>query len=186
MNTPKKNNPKTKLTPIEDTPKIITLVCYLLEYLGALTDEQLIEIATVDGIVSQILLGDALNTMEKKGLVTVNQNGAYSLDEEGKVWHREFENSLNIALRRKVLQEGKNVVRLHELRRAVKWRIVEVPRDNLPSMWAFQACFINEPDGSPFMDIKLYSKSKDGALNAQEKFLRDPGKTLNDTIANFM
>jgi hypothetical protein len=178
-------NELPKLASIEDEAKVITLLCYLLEYLGGLTEAQMFEIATMDELVPQFKLNDALSKIEDKELATVT-DGVYKISEFGKSWLSEFENTLAVTLRRMVLQEGKNVIRLHELRKAVKWRVMEVDRDGCERVWAFYACFLNESDGSPLMEIKLYSKSKDDALTAQEKFLKDPSKALVDSIGNLI
>jgi hypothetical protein len=173
-----------ELPKVEDETKVITLLCYLLEYLGGLTESQLLEIVTVDELVPQFRLSDALAVIEKKELAIISDR-VYKLTETGKSWVSTFENSLAITLRRKVLQEGKNVVRLAELRKSVKWQVIEVKRDS-GNVWAFHACFLNESDGSPLMEIKLYSKTKEGAVSAEEKFLTDPAKALGDSIGNFI
>jgi hypothetical protein len=171
---------------ITDDAKIITLVCYLLEYLGSLTEEQLLEIVTLDDVVAQFKLNDALATIEKKKLAALTDN-VYKIAEAGKSWLSEFENSLAITLRRKMLAVGKNVVRLSALKKAVKWNISQSENTKTgATLWRFYACFLNEMDGTPVMEIKIYSKTKDGAVKAQEKFLQDPAKALSDSIANFI
>jgi hypothetical protein len=85
-----------------------------------------------------------------------------------------------------VLQDGKTVVRLAELKKSVRWRIVETDKSGGDKRWIFGACFLNEFDGLPLMEIKFYSKTHEGALNAQEKFLKNPAKTLSDSISNFV
>jgi hypothetical protein len=185
MNKPKilaKTSQIPKLPPIKltDDAKVITLVCYLLEYLGSLTEAQLLEIVTIDGIVAQFKLTDALTVMENKGL-TAFDGKAYTIIEAGKAWLSEFENTLAITLRRRMLQEGKDVVRLSSLSKAVKWSITHTDNG-----WIFRALFLNEMDGKPVMEIKLYSKTKEGAVLAQEKFLQNPAKALSDSIANFI
>jgi hypothetical protein len=185
MNKPKiltKTSQIPKLPPIRltDEPKVITLICYLLEYLGGLTEEQLLETVTVDDIVSQFKLNDALSTMEKKDLASFNGK-VYCITQNGKDWLREFENSLAITLRRKMLAEGKDVVRLSSLKKAIKWSITETNNG-----WIFRALFLNEMDGNPIMEIKLYSKTQEGALRIQDKFLQDPSKALSDSISNFI
>ncbi|MCL2037138.1 MAG: DUF4364 family protein [Oscillospiraceae bacterium] len=174
---------------IEDEAKIITLVCYLLEYLGVLNESQLLEIVTVDEVVPQFKLNDALATIEKKELAERKESGenAFSITETGRAWLTQFENSLAVTLRRKMLGVGKEVVRLSALKKAVKWNVSQTKNAATGvSAWRFYACFLNEMDGTPVMEIKLYSKTKDGVLKAQEKFLKDPAKTLSETIGNFI
>jgi hypothetical protein len=36
------------------------------------------------------------------------------------------------------------------------------------------------------MEIKIYSKTEEGAVKVQEKFLKDPTKALSNSIANFI
>jgi hypothetical protein len=174
-----------KLAAIEDDVKVITLLCYLFEYLGGLSESQLLEIVTTDGLITQFKLSDALATIEQKNLASL-ENGVYSINESGKQWLRDLENTLTITLRRKVLQDGKNVVHLAEFKKSVRWRVAEINKPDSDKVWVFQACFLNELDGSPLMEIKFYSKTQEGAMNAQEKFLKNPAKTLSDSIANFM
>jgi DNA-binding PadR family transcriptional regulator len=171
-----------ELPKIEDEVKVITLVCYLLEYLGALTETQLTEIVTLDNIVSPFKLTDALTTIEKREIAVLHETKKnYTLTEAGKIWLREFENSLAITLRRKMLAEGKNVVRMSALKKSVKWGVAESK-----GVWVFTASFLNEIDGNPIMEVRLFSRSEESALALQEKFLRNPTKALGDSIANFI
>jgi hypothetical protein len=181
-------NELPKLASIEDDNKVLTMLCYLLEYLGGLTESQLLEIVTADELVAPFKVNDALDIIEKRELATLS-DGVYKISEPGKTWLQGYENSLAITLRRKVLQEGKNVLRLAELRKAVTWKVTELAREGKHGeevVWAFHARFLNEADGTPLMEIKLYSKTKDGALNAQENFLKDPAKTLSDSIGTLI
>jgi DNA-binding PadR family transcriptional regulator len=172
--------PELPKITVTDNAKVITLVCYLLEYLGGLTEAQLLEIVTIDEIVSQFNLNDALSAIEKKELAAV-VDGIYSINETGRQWLREFENSLAVTLRRKMLTVGKDVVRLSALKKAVKWNVSQTDKG-----WVFCVRFFNEMDGSSVMQVKLFSKTKEGALKAQEKFLKDPAKALSETIVNFI
>jgi hypothetical protein len=165
---------------ITDEAKIITLVCYLLENIGSLTEEQLIETVTVDEIVPQFKLTDALTTIEKKGLATLSDK-VYKITKSGQAWLSEFENTLAVTLRNKLLSEGKEVVRLFDIRKTVRWGV-----SKNDSSWVFHACLLNEIDGTPVMEIKIYSKTEAGVVRAQEKFLKDPAKALGDSINNFI
>ncbi|MCL1823388.1 MAG: DUF4364 family protein [Oscillospiraceae bacterium] len=174
------------LAKIEDESKVITLLCYLLEYLGGLTESQLLEILTTGGLVEPFKLNDALAIIETRELATL-KGDSYSINEAGRTWLRGYENSLAITLRRMVLQNGKDVVRLSELRKSVKWRVAEVmSKSGVSGGWVFHACFLNEKDGSPIMEIKLYDKTREGAQNAQEKFLKNPAKALTDSMGNLI
>ena len=187
--------PKLPKLVIEDEVKIITLVCYLLKNLDSsdnpLTEEQLLEIVTTDGVVPTLKLNDALTVIEKKGLaklatalntVTVpTAPKGYQITEIGSSWVKEFEGLLPSTLRNKMLREGKNIVRMSSLKKALRWGISESKGD-----WIFKATFLNEFDGSPIMEISIHSKTKEMALKAQEKLLENPAEVLKTTISNFI
>jgi len=172
--------PKLPKIVIEDELKIITLVCYLLENLGSLTESQLLETVTVEDIVPQFKLGDALTTMEKKQFMTVTGN-AYRLEEAGKNWLSQFENSIAVTLRKKMLNEGKKVMLVSDLKKTAKWGVSKTDKG-----WCFHAHLLNEFDGTPVMEINLYSKTEQGVLEMQEKFLKNPAKVLSSSISNFL
>ncbi|MCL2071754.1 MAG: DUF4364 family protein [Oscillospiraceae bacterium] len=164
----------------KDEPKIITIVCFLLENIGTLKESELLEIVTVDGMVPQFKLSDTLTIIENKELALLTPKG-YTITEKGKEWLSQFENTLAATLRRKLLSIGKEVARLANLRKTARWQVSQTEGE-----WVFYACFLNEVDGSRFIEIKFYSKTEKGALKAQEKFLKDPAKAFSETISNFI
>ena len=169
-----------KLQKITDEAKIITLICYLLSNLGELTESMLLEIATVDDLVPQFKLSDSLAIAETKGLASVADK-KYSITQSGKEWLSQFESSIAPTLRGKILRVGKEVVRLESLKKAIKWNISREQNN-----WIFYACFVNEIDGSKVMELRLFSKTEEGAVKAQEKFLQDPAKVFSESIGNLI
>ncbi|MCL2634308.1 MAG: DUF4364 family protein [Oscillospiraceae bacterium] len=165
---------------VTDEVKVLTLVCLLLEKSGGLTEPQLLEIVTVDDTISQFALNDALAVIENKKLAEVN-NGLFTITNNGLDWLSEFEGSVAPSIRRRMVKEAQEVVRLDKLRKAVKWSVV---KDS--SGWVFCACFLNEINNTPVMEIKIHSKTKKAALEIQEKFLKDPAKIIKNTLSNFM
>ena len=181
-----KKIPELPKMVVEDEARVITLVCYLLEYLGGLSEGLLLEIVTVEGIVPPFALTGALTVIENKELAILSpETGFYKITDVGREWLGEFETSLAITLRRKMLREGKDVLRLSALKKAVHWGVTETSGGD----YVFSAVFLHETgemDGKPIMEIKLYSKTREGAVKAQEKFLQDPAKALTDTIGNLI
>jgi len=159
--------------------KIITLICFLLEKLGALTEETLLEIVTANNAVSQFALSDALTIMERKRLVAVN-GGEYALTEAGKSFLAEFASSPGVTQRKAMLREGERAVRLNKLKKALRWEIV-----NEEDSFAFRVTFLNEMDGSVIMEIKIRSKTREGAKEIRDNFLKNPAKIIKDTLTNF-
>jgi len=169
------------LAKIEEPNKIITLVCYLLEYLGALTESQLFEIIMVDDLVPQIMLTDALSIIEERALADLNESRAYSINDSGKTWLKGYENSLLITHRRKILQDGKDLLRLEELRKYATWSIEQVG-----NQWAFEAQLLNEFDDSAAMKITQYYLTEEDAELARKRFLKDPAKAIAERVGELL
>jgi len=168
-----------KITPLTDEVKLITLICFLLENLENLTEEQIFEIATANDAVSQFALSDALTTVEKKELAS--KTDGYCLTNAGKIWLREFEPSLTLTLKKAMLREGEKVVRLGRLKKALKWDIKK-EKDK----YAFWVSFLNEMDGSVIMEVKIYAKTRETAVEIRENFLKNPAKIIKNTVNNFI
>jgi len=159
--------------------KIITLVCFLLENLGGLSEETLLEITTANNAVSQFALSDALTVMEKKRLVAVNKD-QYAITEAGRNFLNEFQSSPGVTQRKAMLREGERVLRLNKLKKALRWEIIEED-----DAYAFHVTFLNEMDGSVIMEVKIRSKTREGAEEIRGNFLQNPAKIIKDTITNF-
>lgn len=172
--------PKLPKIVVEDETKVITLICCLLENLGELTEPLLLEIITLHDTVSQFKLYDALTIIENKHLASITPKG-YAITADGRTWLSQFENSLPVSLRRKLIEAGKETVRLFKLKKAVKWSILREDED-----WVFYACFLNEMNGSRIMEVKIYAKTEEDAFKAQENFLSNPAMILSNTIGYFI
>jgi len=171
--------PVRKPNTLTDEAKIITLICLLLENLGSLTEEELFETVTVGDTVAPFALSDALSTIEKKGLAEKSER--YTITEIGRGWLNEFQSSLSITLKKSMLREGENVVRLGKLKKALRWGVRKEK-----SAYAFYVAFLNEMDGSVIMEVKIYSKTKESAEDIRDKFLKNPAKIIKNTITNFL
>ena len=91
---------------------------------------------------------------------------------------QEGPNALLVTLRRKVLQDGKDLLRVAELRKYAKWTVA-----NENDKWTFAATFLNEFGDCPSLDIKLYFPCEEDAELAQSRFLKEPAKMLADAIS---
>lgn len=171
---------KKKSKIIDDEVNVIILVCFLLKRLGELTETLLLETVTVDGLVSQFKLNDALTVIENKHFAVPTKKG-YRITNEGEDFLSKFEKSIDPDLRDKLIAAGNNAVRVNELKKTARWSISK-ERDN----WVFYACFLNEMDSSKVIEIKLYSKTKEDAETAQNKFLQQPAKVFSECISNFI
>jgi len=168
-----------KPAPLTDEVKIITLVCFLLENVGDLTEEQLYETATFEDAVSQFALSDALTTVEKKELVI--KTDVYKITEKGRAWLSEFHTCLTWTLKKTMLREGEKTARFGRLKKALKWDIKKEKEK-----YAFRVSFINEMDGSVIMEVKIFAKTKESAEEIREKFLKNPAKIIKNIVDNFI
>ena len=175
--------PEIPKISLKDEPKVITLVCFLIKNLTEVTESNLLEIVTSDDVVTQFRLSDALSVIEKKKLAVLDKvKKTYTLTKAGEDWLHEFENTLPVTFRKRLIRQGRETLRLSELKKAAKWRISR----NKDDVWTFYVCFMNETDGSPVMEIKIHSKTRDGAERIQAKFLENPAKVLKDSISGFI
>ncbi|MCL1904338.1 MAG: DUF4364 family protein [Oscillospiraceae bacterium] len=179
--------PQKSEAVITDEAKIITLICFLLKNFSGLNESLLLEIVTVDELVSQFSLSDALTVIENKGLAhlsakSASKEKAYVIKPAGEEWLSQFEGTLSAEVRRRLIKTGRQAIKLSDLKKTAKWGVVQ---EN-GQAWVFFVNFLNEIDGTCIMEIRIHSKSRDGAIIAQEKFLKNPVDILSNTIGNFI
>ncbi len=94
---------------IEDTDEISILICYLIYTLGCpLTQNQLIEITSLEDAVSYFNLVQAIENADGRLLqaVELNKQKAYSNTEMGIKAARELGNSIPLSVREKMFEEA--------------------------------------------------------------------------------
>lgn len=156
------------------------LLCYLLENLGKLTDEQLTELVTLDEMVGYFELAEAFGYLEDKGLAEFSVEGLrkiYKLNETGRMIVGEFQQSVPLTIREKTLAEGRSMTAMIELKRSVDWRI-----DKAEKGYIFTARFLNEFGGPDIMDVRIYAPTIENAEDIQRRFLETPVDIIRRTM----
>ena len=172
---------------IDDSLLIQIYLCYLLEQLGDLTEEQLSDIITECEAVNFYSFLEALSVMVEKELTSKSEekNGTvYHLLPTGKLMAQEFYRRVPLSIREKSLEYGRKVLEMAELERSRICRI-EHTRDNNIYL---TVRFLNEMGGPDLMDLKIYAPDLEQAKQMRERFLEKPSdivtKVMNFFIKN--
>lgn len=180
----KEHNKNILNLKLQDSFEICVLICFLLNELGALTEKLLLEIVTLDETVSVFNLSDALGLSENKNLIErFNKDNKiyYKVSAAGKEILYEFVNSLPLLIREKMLAEGRKVLSLFKLKKAVNWNICEAENG-----YYFKVQFLNEMGGDDIMQIKIFAPSMESALDIENRFLKKPVDIIGNVLNMFI
>ena len=168
---------------IDDKLTIQIYLCFLIDRLGKLTEEQLSDIITEHEAVNILEYFEALSIAQEKDLIkTEESNGQknFSLLPKGKMMADEFFNRIPLSIREKSLEYGQYVLKMSELERSVVCRIERGVHDNEPCYLTVK--FLNEMGGPNLMELKIYAPDFEQAKQMRERFYEKP----SDTVAKIM
>lgn len=167
---------------IDDKLTIQIYLCFLIDRLGELTDEQLSDIITEYETVNFLEYLEALSIAQEKELIKSDENKGqkiFSLLPKGKMMADEFFNRIPLSIREKSLEYGQYVLKMAELERSVVCRI-ERGEYNEPCFLTVK--FLNEMGGPNLMELKIYAPDFEQAKQMRERFFEKP----SDTVAKIM
>ena len=167
---------------IDDKLTIQIYLCFLIDRLGNLTEEQLSDIITEHESVNILEYLEALSIAQEKELIKAEENNGqkiFSLLPKGKMMSDEFFNRIPLSIREKSLEYGQYVLKMAELERSVVCRI-ERGRYNEPCFLTVK--FLNEMGGPNLMELKIFAPDFEQAKQMRERFYEKP----SDTVAKIM
>lgn len=171
---------------IDDKLTVQIYICYLLEQLGDLTDEQLSDIiAEVESVNSFDYL-EALSIACEKELMSSRMDSdrkILSLLPRGKTMAAEFFHRVPLSLREKSLEYGKHILELAELERSIVCRI-ERGGCNEPCYLTVK--FLNEINGSELLSLRIFAPDYEQAKAMRGRFYEKPSDTVTKIMNMFI
>ena len=167
---------------IDDKLTIQIYLCFLIDRLGDLTDEQLSDIITEHEAVNFLEYLEALSIAQEKELIKAEENKnkkVLSLLPKGKMMANEFYTRIPLSIREKSLEYGQYVLKMAELERSVVCRI---ERGGFNEPCFLTVTFLNEMGGPNLMELKIYAPDFEQAKQMRERFYEKP----SDTVAKIM
>lgn len=171
---------------IDDKLTIQIYICYLLEQLGDLTDEQLSDIIAEVESVNLFEYLEALSIAGEKELLTSRADKdktLLSLLPQGKTMAREFSHRVPLSVREKSLEYGKHLLELAELERSIVCRI-ERGGCNEPCYLTVK--FLNEINGSELLSLRIFAPDYEQAKEMRERFYEKPSDTVTKIMNMFI
>ena len=170
---------------LTDTYAIKILVCYFLKQINRpITPEQLIEIATEDGLINYFIFTEAINQLlEAKTLILEERDGEqyYVLTEMARIGADDFKTMVPRAFRDKILTSG-----LKFFARLKNENDVKISYTEQQKGWSVNV--LCTEGGLTLMDPKLYAPDREQAEILGEKIMLNPvdfyGKVLDYALEN--
>ena len=167
---------------IDDKLTIQIYLCFLIDRLGNLTEEQLSDIITEHESVNILEYLEALSIAQEKELIKAEENKdqkLLSLLPKGKMMADEFFSRIPLSIREKSLEYGQYVLKMAELERSV---ICRIERGGYNEPCFLTVKFLNEMGGPNLMELKIYAPDFEQAKQMRERFYEKP----SDTVAKIM
>lgn len=172
---------------IDDKLTIQIYLCFLLEQLGDLTNEQMGDIITEFEAVNFFEYLEGLSIAEEKRLIlsTEISKGTYKLSllPQGETMAREFYKRIPFSVREKSLEYGKHILDMAELERSIVCRIERTDYDG-PCYLTVK--FLNEMNGDELMFLKIYAPDFEQAKQMRERFFEKPSDIVTKIMNTFI
>lgn len=171
---------------IDDPLTIQIYICFLLDQLGDLTDEQLSDIVSEHEAVNSFDFLEALSIAVEKKMIEKKEEQnkiIYSVMPNGKLMSKEFHNRIPMSVREKSIDYGKYVLQMAELERSV---ICRIKRTDFDGPCYLTVKFINEIDGSELMNLKIYAPNFEQAKKMRERFYEKPSDIVTKIMNMFI
>ncbi len=174
-----------EMLSLNDSYAVKILICYFLNEIDRpVTPNQMMEIATADGIVNYFYYVEAISDLLKaKSVVIENIDGVgyYKLSELGKKGADSFKLIVPKSFRDKILSSGLKLFAKLKIDHDVKCEIKELDKGYNVS------CVCNDMD-VVIMDLNLFAPDKEQAILIKENIMKNPielyGKILNFALDN--
>ena len=177
-------NPKIT---IENETDICVYFCFMLSELGELCDSTINEIILSVDSVNYFELISSIGFMEEKSLITIkkgeNNENIYSLTPDGEKLAKAFYMHIPLSVREKTVKTGKDIIERLEREKAIRCFI---DYDNAKKRYDLIVRFINEINGEPILEMKLFAPDEKTAQEMKERFLKDPPHIIKRTMNMFL
>ena len=170
---------------IDDSLLIQIYLCYLLDQLGDLTEEQLSDIITECENVNFFSFLEALSIMVEKEMAEKTEEKSkiiYKLLPTGQLMAKEFYQRIPLSIRENSLEYGKKVLQMAELERSVICRIEYTKENDI----YLTVRFLNEMGGADLMDLKVYAPNIEQAKIMRDRFLEKPSDIVTKIMNHFI
>lgn len=170
---------------VEDKLDIQIYICFLLDQLGKLTENQLSDIITECETVNYYDYLEALSIAVEKKLAEKSEEKSelvYNLLPQGKMMSEEFYQHIPLSIREKSVEYGKKVLELSEVERALQCRIERTQETHC----FVTMRFINEMGGPDLVNLKLYAPNLEEAKKMKERFYERPSEIITKIMQLFI
>ena len=171
---------------IDDKLTVQIYICYLLDSLGNLSEEQLADIVDEIEAVNSLDLFEALSIALEKKLIsshTEKNKNIFSLLDMGKTMSDEFSARIPLSVREKSIEYGKQVLKMADLERSI---ICKIERTDYNGPCYLTVKFLNELNGDNLMDLRIYAPDYDQARLMRERFFEKPSDIVTKIMKMFI
>lgn len=171
---------------IDDKLTIQIYLCYLLDQLGELSEEQLADITDEIEAVNSLDFFEALSISREKQLIRAadkKNEKIYSLLPTGKTLTDEFFNRIPLSVREKSLEYGKYLLKMADLERSI---ICRIERTDYNGPCYLTVKFLNELNGDNLLDMRIYAPDYEQAKLMRERFYEKPSDIVTKIMKMFI
>ena len=171
---------------IDDKLTIQIYLCYLLDQLGELSEEQLADITDEIEAVNSLDFFEALSISREKQLIKAadkKNEKIYSLLPTGKTLTDEFFNRIPLSVREKSVEYGKYLLKMADLERSI---ICRIERTDYNGPCYLTVKFLNELNGDNLLDMRIYAPDYEQAKLMRERFYEKPSDIVTKIMKMFI
>ncbi len=171
---------------IDEKLTIQIYLCFILEQLGELTEDQLSDIVTEIDAVSGLEFFEALSVSVEKELIGVKEEKnvrRLSLLPQGHIMAKEFFHRIPLSIREKTLEYGQYVLKMADLERSI---ICRIERNGVGEPCYLRVRFLNEINGDELMNLKIYAPDYEQAKLMRERFYEKPSDIVTKIMKMFI
>ena len=171
---------------IDEKLTIQIYLCFILEQLGELTEDQLSDIVTEIDAVSGLEFFEALSVSVEKELIGVKEEKnvkRLSLLPQGFTISKEFFHRIPLSIREKTLEYGQYVLKMADLERSI---ICRIERNGVGEPCYLTVRFLNEINGDELMNLKIYAPDYEQAKLMRERFYEKPSDIVTKIMKMFI
>ena len=171
---------------IDDKLTIQIYLCFILEQLGELTEDQLSDIVTEIDAVIGLEYFEALGVCADKQLIKITEDKhikKLSLLPQGVTMAKEFFRRIPLSIREKTLEYGEYVLKMADLERSIVCRI---ERKGIGEPCYLTVSFLNEINGGELMFLRIYAPDYEQAKLMRERFYEKPSDIVTKIMNMFI
>lgn len=171
---------------IDDKLTIQIYLCFLLDQLGKLSEEQIADIVTEIDAVNSLELFEALGIAKEKKLIEASNEKNityYTVLSQGQVMSKEFFHRIPLSVREKSLEYGKYVLKMADQERSI---ICRIERTDYNGPCYLTVKFLNEINGDNLMELRIYAPDYEQAKIMRERFYEKPSDIVTKIMNMFI